>query len=87
MRCQLFSNLPPTTRITITITISIRITITTNHQDHRHQVIESEQKILVGGILKFHAQLEKVDGYDHVIFPPVYHQVIGDDDDYVDDEC
>ena len=80
MRCQLFSNLPPTTRITITITITI------NHQDLRHQVIESEQKILVGGILKFHAQLDKVEGYDHVIFPPVYHQVIGDDDDYVDDE-
>ena len=43
------------------------------------KVIESEQKILVGGILKFHGQLERVDGYDHVIFPPVYNQV-GDGD-------
>ena len=40
-------------------------------------MIESEQKILVGGILKFHAQLERVDGFDHVIFPPVYNQVGG----------
>jgi len=42
----------------------------------KNEVIESEQKILVGGILKFHAQLDKVEGYDHVIFPPVYHQVV-----------
>ena len=42
-------------------------------------MIESEQKILVGGILKFHGQLERVDGYDHIIFPPVYNQV-GDGD-------
>jgi len=40
------------------------------------KVIESEQKILVGGILKFHGQLERVDGYDHIIFPPVYNQVV-----------
>jgi len=40
------------------------------------KVIESEQKILVGGILKYHAQLERVDGFDHVIFPPVYNQVV-----------
>jgi len=40
------------------------------------KVIESEQKILVGGILKFHSQLERVDGFDHVIFPPVYNQVV-----------
>ena len=39
-------------------------------------MIESEQKILVGGILKYHSQLERVDGFDHVIFPPVYHQVV-----------
>ena len=57
------------------------------HQDHKIKVIESEQKILVGGILKFHGQLEKVDGYDHVIFPPVYNQVgDGDDDDGDDDD-
>ena len=42
-------------------------------------MIESEQKILVGGILKYHSQLERVDGFDHVIFPPVYNQVVDGD--------
>ena len=50
-------------------------------------MIESEQKILVGGILKFHAQLERVDGFDHVIFPPVYNQVGGAAADDNDDVC
>ena len=38
-------------------------------------MVESEQKVLLGSILTFHDQLERVDSYDHVIFPPVYHQV------------
>jgi len=45
-------------------------------EEKDNKVIESEQKILVGGILKYHSQLERVDGFDHVIFPPVYHQVV-----------
>jgi len=40
------------------------------------KVIASDQKIMVGAIANFQSGLEKVDNYDHCVFPPVYRQVV-----------
>ena len=37
--------------------------------------MRSDQKILIAALTEFQTKLEKVDTYDHVVFPPVYKQV------------
>ena len=37
--------------------------------------MSSDQKILIAALTEFQTKLEKVDTYDHVVFPPVYKQV------------
>jgi hypothetical protein len=39
------------------------------------KTVSSDQKILIGSLTEFQTKLEKVDTYDHVVFPPVYKQV------------
>lgn len=39
-------------------------------------VMETNQKILIGGLAKFQDGLQGVDAFDHAIFPPVYRQVV-----------
>ena len=37
--------------------------------------VNSDQKILIAALTEFQTKLEKVDTYDHIVFPPVYKQV------------
>merc|ERR1711862_706044 len=41
-----------------------------------HKFVPCDQKILIDNLAKFQVSLEKVDGFDHIILPPLYRQVI-----------
>jgi len=40
------------------------------------ETVSSDQKILIAALMEFQTNLEKVDTYDHIVFPPVYKQVV-----------
>ena len=54
-----------------------------HHHHHEHpyprskeeETVNSDQKILIAALTEFQTKLEKVDTYDHIVFPPVYKQV------------
>merc|ERR1719187_1384545 len=40
------------------------------------KTIPSDQKIMIDSVAKFQVSLERLDNHDHVIFPPLYRQVV-----------
>jgi len=45
-------------------------------ESKEQKFIPSDAKIMIDNIAKFQGSLERVDGHDHVVLPPVYQQVV-----------
>jgi len=56
--------------------VPISWAMTMVRKSKEEKTVNSDQKILIAALVEFQSKLEKVDTYDHVVFPPVYRQVV-----------